>query len=723
MKSISLFSLISALMIAATATAGGIIPAPRDFKKRDGVFTILTTTKITHYPELRPLARYLAEYLPLSVHEYNGEAAGNIVLRTNKNLAAEEYVLDVGADGIVIEGGTSAGVFNGIETLLQILPARVYSRTLALPAMVGGCRVEDAPRFAYRGFMLDVCRTWVEFDELKRFIDNLAHHKINKLHLHLSDDEAWRIEIKSHPELAEVGGFRGGDSPVAPRYGRWDERYGGYYTQQQMREAVEYAAVRNIEIIPEIDLPGHSLDLASVHPEVLCDYTPSLGASDGYDTRNVLCVAKESNYELLDDVIGELAEVFASPYLHIGGDEVNTSQWMSCPDCKALMAARGMKSGAELQAWFMNRVAETVERCGKTPCVWNEAINSGTLTRKALVYGWENVAACRKSAAAGYPTVVLPGAYFYFDMRQSPREAGHDWAAIFDAKKCLSFDFAEQGFTEAEMRNVVGLQANFWSEIYLSQRDAEYDFLYYQTYPRICALSELAWRGRSDGWDEFYARLKGSHYSRMAAMGIDFRLFPPAVKYADGLLTASTDDRSRIYYKVIGDDTEHLYEAPIATDKPQRYSFRSAYGGARSPEAGVAGRFRMLQPEVAITSSVAESKSFPYSNAESYGRIACTARTSRAGDWILYTFAKPVTCRRMEVFTGNLQLPRYIFNSGYVEVSEDGRTFRRVCDLRNGGGVIDNPSHPIKAVRVVCTTDGNGAAFVTVQAPRVYPKL
>ncbi len=368
-------------MLSVAAFAADIVPAPREYKKRDGVFTILTTTKITHYPELRPSANYLAEYLPLSVHEHNGESAGNIVLKTNKNLAAEAYTLDISAEGVVIEGGSAAGVQSGIETLLQLLPAKVYSRALTPPVMVGACRVVDEPRFAYRGFMLDVCRTWMELDEVKRFVDNLAHHKINKLHLHLSDDEAWRIEIKSHPELAEVGGFRGGDSPVAPRYGRWDERYGGYYTQEQMRELIEYAAVRNIEIIPEIDLPGHSLDLASVHPEVLCGYAPSLKASDGYDTRNVLCAAKESNYALVDDVIGELAELFPSRYIHIGGDEVDASQWMSCPDCKALMAARGIGSGAELQEYFMNRVARIVEERGKIPCVWNEAINSGEIGR------------------------------------------------------------------------------------------------------------------------------------------------------------------------------------------------------------------------------------------------------------------------------------------------------------------------------------------------------
>ena len=719
-------ALLAALCGPMAAAAENIVPAPRDYEKRNGVFTILTTTKITHYPELRSLAKYLAEYLPLSVREYNGEAGGDIVLRLNKNLADEEYRLTVAPEGIVVEGGAYGGAFNGVETLLQLLPAKVYSGDMPLPAMVGCCVVADAPRFAYRGFMLDVSRTWMTAGEVKRFISVLAHHKINKLHLHLTDDEGWRVEILSHPELAEVGGFRGGDSPVAAIYGKWGERYGGYYTQQELRDIVGYAAQRNMEIIPEIDLPGHSRDMARVMPEVLCDYAPSLSLSNGYDTRNVLCAAKESNYALLKDILGEVASIFPSPYLHIGGDEVDFSQWMSCPDCKALMQAEGMAGGEELQSYFMGRVAAIIEGLGKVPCVWNEAVAGGRFTRASQVYGWESIAAARKAAADGYPTVVMPGHYFYFDMRQSRREDGHIWAAIFDARQCYSFDFAEQGFTADEMRNVRGVEASFFSELYLSHRDMEPDYLYYMTYPRICSLSEVGWCDGSRSWDDFYGRLTAGHYSRLAAMGVGFRLFPPKVAYADGVLTASTDDRSRLYYTVIGEDegTEHEYTGPIATDKPQLYAFRSRFGGAVSPEAGVEARFRMSQPKVAVTSSIPPSTKYPYTNAASYdGRIAYTGRTCMAGDWILFTFEEPVRCRRMEIRTGYVQLPRNIFEEGYMEVSEDGETFRRVCDLENGIGVVDNPRHAIKAVRVVSTKDGNGAAFVTLQSPWVYPVL
>ena len=714
--------MLSAVIFHLTASAQNVVPEPRKIEKRNGAFNILTTTKITHYPGLRSLAERLAEYVPLDVREYNAGDKGNIVLREKENLPAEAYRLEVGAEGITVEGGSPAGVHNGVETLLQLLPSMVYSKELSFPVAVGYCVVEDEPRFAYRGFMLDVCRTWMSVEEVKTFVERLAHHKINKLHIHLSDDEGWRIEIKSRPDLTEVGGYRGVGSPVAARYGKWDERYGGFYTQEQMRDIVEYAAVRNIEIIPEIDLPGHSHNLARVRPEILCNYTPGLKASDGYDTRSVMCVAKQSNYDLLDDVFRELADIFPSEWVHIGGDEVNTSQWSRCPDCKALMASEGIGID-KLQEHFMNRVAKIVGKYGKNPCVWNEAMKAGTLTKSAQVYGWESVAACRKATAEGYRTVVMPGAYFYFDMRQTQREPGHDWAAVFDAKKPLAFDFAEQGFTEAEMANVVGVQASFFSELYISHRDDENDYIYYQTYPRICALSELAWCGKGGEWKSFYAKMVESHYSRMVAMGVDFRLFPPAVSYTDGVLKASTDDRAHIYYEKVGEDGVKRYERPITTDKPQLYSFHTRMGGAKSPEAAVKSHWRMLQPTVTITSSMEPSERFPFSNAEGYGRIARTARVCREGDWLLYTFEKPVSCRRMEISTGNLQLPRYIFNAGYMEYSEDGINFKRVGELKNGGCVIENPSRPIKAVRIVCTENGNGADFVTVQAPKVYPKL
>ncbi|MBR4995033.1 MAG: family 20 glycosylhydrolase [Alistipes sp.] len=723
MKILRFFAALLLLSICIPAFAGEIIPQPKRYEKKSGSFTILTSTKIAHSPALRPLADYLAEYLPLATLEQSNGGEGNILLSVNENLGKEAYTLEVTAKGILIEGGSEAGVFYGIETLLQMLPAKVYTRQAELPFVVCACKVEDEPHFSYRGFMLDVSRTWIDAEGVKEFIENLAHHKINKLHIHLTDDEGWRIEIKSHPELTEVGGYRGVGSPVAGRYGRWQEHYGGYYTQEQMREIIEFAALRNVEIIPEIDLPGHSHNLARVRPDVLCNFTPDMEASLGYDTRSALCVSKEENYKFLEEVFSELAELFPSKYIHIGGDEVVTSQWKSCPDCQALSKAHNMQSGAELQEYFMNRLSKYIVSLGKKPCVWNEAINAGTLTKEAVVYGWESVDACRKATREGYATIVMPGHYFYFDMRQSAREPGHNWAAIFDASKVLSFDLEEQGFTSDEMKNVAGIQASFFSELYISHLEDSSDYLQYQTYPRICSLSEVAWCGKGGEWDEFNGRLINAHYDRMLAMGIDFRLALPTVKYADGVLTATTADRTDIYYSIVGEEGEHKYTAPIKTDKPARYLFHSRRGGACSGNIAVEGYYTTLKPAVKITSSIEESKRNPYSNAEGYSKQARTARTCKDGDWILYTFEEPVVCRRLEIPTGYAHLPRLLFNAGYIEVSYDGENFERVGDLKLGAGVIDAPKKAIKAVRIVCTESGNGAEDVIVRAPNIYPVL
>lgn len=722
-------SIISLLMLStASATAvspdGGIVPRPRHAELRDGVFTILTTTQITHYSDLRPSACYLAEYLPLQVRQYNADSRGDIVLRIDKNLEKEGYILDISPEGITIDGGSAGGVHNGIVTLLQLLPAKIYSGRQTLPIKIECRRIEDAPRYAYRGFMLDVARTWMEADEVKLFIERLSHHKINKLHLHLADDEAWRIEILAHPELAQKGGFRGPEEVVAARYGAFDRRYGGYYTQAQMREIIEFAAARNIEIIPEIDLPGHSHTLARVRPEVLCRYTPDTNASLGYDTRDLLCVSREENYVLLEDVIAELAALFPSEYLHIGGDEVITSQWQRCPECQALMRRKGMSKPNELQHYFTARVSAIAARYGKRVGVWNEASEGGTLSKDALVYGWKDVAACRKAAAKGFETVVMPGAWFYFDMRQSADEAGHDWAAIFDVQKPLSFSLKAQGFTAEEMQNVAGFEGAFFSEIYLSHRDYDYNYIYHLTYPRICALSEVAWAG-GGSWEEFYSRLRDSHYGRMEAMGIEFRLFPPKVSYSDGQLTASSSDGGTIYYTIEGENQgeHHIYTSPIKTTTPARYAFHTRRGPAFSPEAGVKERFSQIRPKFTLTSSITESERYKFSGVESYSRVGRTTRAGKQGDWILYTFDEAVKCRRMLIRTGNVQTPRYLFEAGYLEVSHDGKNFTRVCDLDYGCGIIENPSQPIKAVRVVCTQSGNGARFVTVQSPKVWPIL
>lgn len=697
-----------------------IIPTPQHYDVREGSITFDRSAVVVYTDEAHaPLAEYLADKLGIS---YRQGTRGAIILATDDMLAREAYRVEVGLEHITITGGEYGGVFNGIATFLQLLPDGIYREPMA-HYEVDCCLIEDAPRYAHRGFMLDVSRTWIDKEAVKAYIDILAYHKINSLRLHLTDDEAWRIEIKSHPELAEVGGFRGGDSPVWPRYGRWNERWGGYYTQEDMREIIAYAAVRNIDIIPEIDLPGHSLCMASMHPEILCNYQLGLAASLGHDTRSAFCPSKEANYELLRDIIDEICALFPTQYIHIGGDEVEMSQWRACPDCRAFMQANGMSDTKQLQAYFTRRVAAMVEAHGKHAAVWNEAIDGGRLTEGTRVYGWEGVRECRQSAREDYETVVMPGQYFYFDMKQSTREPGHDWAAIFDARKVYEFTLDTMGFTAEEQGSVIGFESSFFSEIYLSQNPDTADFLHYQTFPRMVAFAETSWvESDMRDWSSFYGNMV-EHYARLDAMGVAYRLVPPVVKYEGGVLTATTDDGSLIYYKREPMDVEMLYRGPIATDCPDEYSFVARRGKAHSAEAAVAAHFRTITPSFTITSSMADSEKFSFEKAQEYGRLARTTRAADVGDWVQFNFDAPVHCRMMKVATGNFQLPRYLFENGYVEVKFEGGDFERVGELTNGMLLIKYPSRAISAVRIVCTSRGNGERWVSIQPPTISPIL
>lgn len=717
-----LFPILFSLLCGAVfAEAHTILPRPVNIISREGHFAINPSAQIAYADDLRSSAEYLAEYLPLSLQPYNGLREGDIVMTLNTNLASEEYILDVSEHCITLQGGSAAGVHNGIETLLQLLPADVYTKQLSLPQSVEAMRIEDKPHYSYRGFMLDVTRTWVPVEELKLYIENLAHHKINRLHLHLSDDEGWRIEILSHPELTAVGAYRGGDSPVMPRYGKWSEKYGGYYTQTEMRDIIDFAARRNIEIIPEIDLPGHSHNIARVMPEILCRYTPSLTPSAGYDVRGVFCVAREENYALLEDVIRELAELFPASHIHIGGDEVSTSQWQHCPDCKALYEQQGMTSYGELQSHFMQRLATILAKYDKQSAVWNEAVADGKLARSTRVHCWENMKAVNHSLAEGYRTIIQAGEYFYFDMRQGPREGGHDWAGVFDARKTYSF-FDRRKALEQSSSPLEGIEATFWSEAYLSNRDLDYNFLYYQTYPRICALSEVAW-SEDGSWEDFYARLT-AHYARMDKMGISFRIFPPRVAYSEGLLSASNDDNSPIYYTIGSSSEEHLYTEPIVTPKPYIYAFRSRLGNGLSPEVGLPERFAELRPKVVIATSLPISEKAPISRAESYSSAARSTRAAQQGDWVEYRFAEAVVgTRRMEFHTGTPRMPRFVIREGTVEVSSDGEHFTQIGTLTDGGIILEGYNKPLRAVRITATAPANGASYCLIQPPVILPEL
>lgn len=721
MKHKFLLFVVLATMLVSTADA--IVPQPVSYKQNNGAFVIKPSTTISYTDDcLRPLVVYMLDYIPFKNVSRTAVEDNVIVLSTDSAMQPEEYVLTVEGTRIEIRGGGYGGVFNGIQSLFQLMPSEIYTKKGKLPITVQCCEIEDRPQFEYRGFMLDVARTWMDFDKVKHYIDILSYHKINKLHLHLCDDEGWRIEIKSHPELTSLGAYRGGSSPVESVYGKWGERYGGYFTQEQLKELVKYAGTRNVEIIPEIDLPGHSRAFGRIHPEILCDNPPEFERKTYYEYRSAWCATKESNFEMLDGILKEVCELFPSQYIHVGGDEVSLSQWKNCPDCMAYMNRHGYTDAHKLEDYFMARIEKILAKYGKRPAVWNEAINGGTLSQGTRVHGWEGVEECLAATGKGYKTVVSPGKYFYFDMRQSQHEDGHTWAAIFDTEDCYSFDFAGTGFKPENMDNVLGLEATFFSELYIAHTPEKLDYIEYMTFPRMCALSEIAWGKNGGDWDEFYGRLTGKHFDRMASMDIHFRLNPPTVKYEDGALSATVDDNSIIYYAVENSNEANRYVRPIKTDKPAQYLFWSEYRTAKSPRTAVPEHYDTIKPAMKVTSSMTGDNESMFNRTNEYRGTTFIHEVCKNGDWILFEFEKPVVCREIEFITGYAHIPKYIFNSGYVEISSDGVNFEQVAALHAGRAKIVNPKS-IKAARVVSTCDGNGTYLVVVTPPVIKPVL
>lgn len=666
------FLLISLLLTGVVYGRGQhLVPKPVHEQWGGGEFSMPSKLRIYYSDiEVQPLAAYLSEELGRNHAIESGKPVQalrplsdrkkgvRLVLDAGMAIASEGYELTVAANGITIMATDYGGLFNGVQTMLQLMP---------LPGSEGRSvrygNVQDYPRFAYRGMHLDVARTFSPKEDVMRYIDNFSRHKINKFHWHLTDDEGWRIEIKSCPELAMEGGFRGGDSPVEAVYGEWGNKYGGYYTHEDIREIVRYAAVRNVEIIPEVDLPGHSRTAANVYPEILCSGPFDTVSTAGYDRRDVWCAAREENYAILDDVFREIASLFPSKYIHVGGDEVNMSQWNGCPRCRELMRQEGIADGHGLECHFMSRLEKILEKYGKSAGVWNEAIDGGDLRNTTMVYGWEDVAACVDATNQGYPTIVMPGRYFYFDMKYTAEEPGMTWAGIVSTEDVYSFDFATQGMPAKNMANVAGVEGTFFSELYLYQSNFYDNYLDRQTYPRICALAELAWTPQElRDWDDFSARMDGGHYARLRNLGIKYRTAPdPAPKQV------------------------------------------------------------FLTPEMTVTSSMPEYSRNPFSNIEKYkfGTQSRTTRTCREGDYVQFTFAEPVECSSMEFVTGYAYLKRCHITFGYAEVLYEGaEEWSRYADL-TAGEVTIRPARPVKAVRLVSTVPRNGESTVIFQPVKI----
>ena len=474
-----------------------VIPLPQEVTlTQKGAFVLTGATPIV-YPEgdeqLKNDAQFLSDYIAdvtaLRLTTTSAKVKNAITLRLNKKVQSKEgYVITVDKKGVVIEGATAAGVFYGVQTLRKSIPVDKSLTEVTLPTVV----VKDAPRFGYRGVMLDCARHYFPVKFVKQFIDLIAMHNMNVFHWHLTDDQGWRIEVKKYPDLAKIGSVRektvlGHNSDVFD-----DTPYGGYYTQEEAREIVKYAADRFITVIPEIDMPGHMIAALAAYPDMGCTGGPYKVSPIWGIMPDVLCLGNEKTYQFCEDVLSEMMDIFPSEYIHLGGDETPNVRWKECPKCKALMAKENLTPG-KLQGYFTNRIEKFVNSKGRRIIGWDEILD-GDINQSATIMSWRGTAPGARGAKMGHDVIMSPSSHVYFDYYQT-RQGESQWeeplliGGNLPIERTYSLEPVPEGADAETASHIIGVQGNLWTEYIAGPSLAEYQVL-----PRMGALSEVQWR-------------------------------------------------------------------------------------------------------------------------------------------------------------------------------------------------------------------------------------
>ncbi|MFH1021855.1 MAG: beta-N-acetylhexosaminidase [Planctomycetota bacterium] len=514
------------------SNACGIVPKPESVECSGGVFEIKRSTRIRMSSDARDIGVYLQNLLrpatvfPLEIIEDSDarpkpDTIGLTLSEASPSLGDEGYELTASSDAVMIRALKPAGLFYGVQTLRQLLPPEIeMTRPVSGAAWrVPAVRIQDRPRFRWRGLMLDVARHLFPVDFIKRYIDVMALHKMNVFHWHLTDDQGWRVEIRKYPKLVEIGSRRAA-TPVAYNRERSDDKpYAGYYTREKIRDIVAYAAGRFVTVVPEIEMPGHAMAVLAGHPELGCTGGPYQVRTKWGVEEDVFCAGNERVYTFLEDVLGEALDLFPGEFIHIGGDECPKARWKQCPKCREAIRRHGLKDEDELQSHFIRRIGRFLSARGRRMIGWDEILEGG-LAPNAAVMSWRNMEGGIQAAREGHDAVMSPKTHCYFDYYQS-QDVGMEPPAIggcLPLETVYAFEPVPSGLSPGEAAHIIGVQGNLWTEYMATPEKVEY-----MTFPRASALAEVAWSppGLRDAGD--FSRRLDFLLRRMENLGVNCR--------------------------------------------------------------------------------------------------------------------------------------------------------------------------------------------------------
>ena len=531
-----LFWIIAATFLCSCASGGKtetedcpILPRPQQVDRQQGEY-VMRGEQTVAFPDssagAHTVFRYLNEALRpagISLKQVAPEAKASIRWSFSDQLAEEAYTLTITPEAISICSSPSAkGLFYGVQSLLQLLPPSAWdtkqkpAESYLLPAM----NLTDAPRFAYRGAMMDVGRNFLPKEAVLKMLDLMAFYKLNRFHFHLTDDQGWRIEIKKYPRLTEKGAYRKQtqvghcDYYFPRRYDGIEKR--GFYTQDEIREIVRYAADRFITVIPEIEMPGHSSAALACYPELSCGLGKTYVVRDYYDVFDEVYCPKEHTFRFLEDVLTEVIDLFPSHYIHIGGDECPKKAWKKCSHCQALMKQLNLPDESALQSWFIHRIEKFVNSRGRDIIGWDEILEGG-LAPRATVMSWRGEAGGIEAARQQHSVIMTPGEYCYFDFYQEdPEEAPLAIGGYLPLDKVYSYNPLPGELTAEEQKYIIGVQANIWGEYIQTP-----DYFEYMTFPRLIAMSEVQWTQPERKDFASFARRLDREFERLGYRGVN----------------------------------------------------------------------------------------------------------------------------------------------------------------------------------------------------------